>query len=159
MWWGILIAAVAIGIGLMIGIPRAKEIKRLQSEGKIVRRAANYAEKGEEFTARIGSFAALKQQLEQAGIPCAMEGNAGSQVNFRGSAFAARLYVKAFDQPSGIGIFRFEFTKWKTGSYGYEEDNRMNQLMTAVEKVFLTLDPNAGVTAYELDFKTKHSFL
>ena len=38
----------------------------------------------------------------------------------------------------------------------YENDNAMNVLMTSVEKCFLALDPNTGVTFYDLDFKTKH---
>ena len=39
---------------------------------------------------------------------------------------------------------------------GYENDNAMNILMTSVEKCFLELDPNTGVSFYDLDFKTKH---
>lgn len=159
MWLGILLSVLAIGIGLAIGIPRGKKIKQLREDGRIVVRNYRYAEKGEEFTSRIGSFAALKDALVKADIPCNMDGNLRSQVIFQSSSFAARLYSVAFDEPSGIGIFRFEFTHWRTGRYGYEEDTSMNMLMTSIEKVFLSLDPNTGVKSYSIDFKTRHSIL
>lgn len=157
MWWGILLVVLAIGIGIALAIPRGKKIKQLREDGKIVLRNYRYAEKGEEFTSKVGTFEALKVQLEQAEIPCGMEGNTATQVNFNSSNFTARLYKVDFDEPSGIGIFRFEFTRWKTGRYGYTDDTLMNMLMTSVEKAFLSLDPNTGVKSYDIDFKTRHS--
>ena len=35
----------------------------------------------------------------------------------------------------------------------------MNKLTTAVEKIFLSLDPNTQVRTVPLEFKTKHSIL
>ena len=160
MEWIVLpICLIAIGIGIAIGLPRGKKIKQLREEGKITVRSERFAEKGEEFTSKVGSYASLKEQLEKAVIPCAMEGNTSTQVDFKSTDFAARLYKVDFDAPSGIGIFRFEFTRWKTANYGYADDTSMNMLMTSVEKVFLSLDPNTGVKYYDLDFKTHHSFL
>lgn len=57
----------------------------------------------------------------------------------------------------GIGVYRFSFTRWKSGDYGYLDDNRMNMLMTSVEKAFLQLDPNAGIRPFDLNVKTKYS--
>ena len=159
MWLGILLCVLAVGIGLAIGIPRGMKIKKLREDGKIVVRNYRYAEKGEEFTSRVGSFEALKYQLENAEIPCGMQGNTATQVDFSSSNFAARLYKVDFDEPSGIGIFRFEFTRWKTARYGYMDDSLMNMLMTSVEKAFFNLDPNTGVKFYDLNFKTHHSIL
>ncbi len=158
MGLAILLVIVAVGIGVLIGLKRAKVIKELRNDGKIVVRNYRYAEKGEEFTSKIGTFVALKEELEKADIPCAMEGNASTEVDFKSTNYSARLYKVDFDEPSGIGIFRFEFTSWKTGRYGYLDDNSMNMLMTSIEKAFLNLDPNTGVTSYELNFKTKHNF-
>ena len=66
MWWGILLVVLAIGIGIALAIPRGKKIKQLREDGKIVLRNYRYAEKGEEFTSKVGTFEALKDQLEQA---------------------------------------------------------------------------------------------
>ncbi len=157
MWIAVVVIVVAIGIGLAIGIPRGKEIKRLREEGKITVRDRKFPEKGEEFTSKGGTLVALKKQLEVAEIPCALEGNAGTQVNFNSKNHSARLYKVDFDEPSGIGIFRFEFTHWKPTDYGYVDGEMMNMLMTSVEKIFLNLDPNTGVKTYDLDLKVHHS--
>lgn len=156
MWWAILIAVAAVGIGVMLGMKQAKQNKQLISEGKMIRRDYRYAEKGEEFTSRVGSCKALADKISNMYSPCKIEGNASTQVVFTGSTYAARLYKVKFDEPSGIGIFRFEFTHWKSNGGVYENDNAMNVLMTSVEKCFLELDPNTGVSFYDLDFKTKH---
>lgn len=156
MWLGILIAAIAIGIGVALGMKQAKQNKQLISEGKMIRRDLRFAEKGEEFTSRVGSYKALADKISSMYSPCKIEGNASTQVLFTGSTYAARLYKVKFDEPSGIGIFRFEFTHWKSSSGVYENVNAMNVLMTSVEKCFLELDPNTGVSFYDLDFKTRH---
>ena len=156
MWFGILIAVVAIGIGAALGMKQAKQNKQLISEGKMIRRDLRFAEKGEEFTSRVGSYKALADKISSMYSPCKIEGNASTQVVFTGSTYAARLYKVKFDEPSGIGIFRFEFTHWKSSGGVYENVNAMNVLMTSVEKCFLELDPNTGVRFYDLDFKTKH---
>ena len=156
MWLGILIAVVAIGIGVALGMKQAKQNKQLISEGKMIRRDLRFAEKGEEFTSRVGSYKALADKISSMYSPCKIEGNASTQVLFTGSTYAARLYKVKFDEPSGIGIFRFEFTHWKSSGGVYENVNAMNVLMTSVEKCFLELDPNTGVSFYDLDFKTKH---
>ena len=156
MWFGILIAVVAIGIGVILGMKQAKQNKQLISEGKMIRRDLRFAEKGEEFTSRVGSYKALADKISSMYSPCKIEGNASTQVVFTGSTYAARLYKVKYDEPSGIGIFRFEFTHWKSSGGVYENVNAMNVLMTSVEKCFLELDPNTGVSFYDLDFKTKH---
>ena len=156
MWFGILIAVVAIGIGAALGMKQAKQNKQLISEGKMIRRDLRFAEKGEEFTSRVGSYKALADKISSMYSPCKIEGNASTQVVFTDSTYAARLYKLKFDEPSGIGIFRFEFTHWKSSGGVYENVNAMNVLMTSVEKCFLELDPNTGVRFYDLDFKTKH---
>ncbi len=159
MWLGILLSVLAIGIGLAIGIPRGKKIKALRDQGYTVMRAPHYAEKGEQFTSRVGSCSAVKDGLLNVPLPCEMEGNVSTVVNFNSRSFAARLYRAAFDEQSGVAVYRFEFTRWKSARYGYEDETSMNMLMTSVEKVFLKLDPNTGVQSYGLNFKTRHSFI
>lgn len=159
MWWVYFLIAGCIGIGVVLGLKKNKQLTALRNDGKIVNRKYNYAANGEAFTAKIGSYDALRDQLQKFLPPCGREGSTSTVVKFKSASFAARLYKVDFDAASGIGIFRFEFTQWRTGRYGYEEDTLMNMLMTAVEKTFLALDPNTGVKSYELNVKTKHSLL
>ena len=123
----------------------------------MIRRDMHFAEKGEEFTARIGTPQDLRTALESRPFPCSVNGSTRSAVTFTGSTFAARLLQTAFDAASGIGVYRFEFTRFKQRNGMYEESNAMNMLMTSVEKAFLQLDPNTGVKPYALDLRTKHT--
>ena len=157
MWIGLLISAAAIAVGVIIGVHKAKNIRALQKDGTIIRRDMNYAEKGEQFTSRIGSVPALRDEILKAKFPCDMKGDLAGAVDFTAKSFAARLNLVAFDEPSGIAVYRFGFTRWKKDGYMYVDDISMNALMTAVEKTFLALDPNTGVQSYDVNFKTKHS--
>ena len=156
MWVAVLIVVVVFAIAIPLGISEGKNNKRLLDEGKIMRRGSKWPEKGEEFTSRIGSMQALHDALDAMNNPCPMEGNT-SKLIFKGPSYSAVLYRVAFDEPSGIAIYRFEFTSMKINGVRYENDIEMNYLLTAIEKVFLGLDPNTGVKTYELDLKTRHS--
>ncbi|MBQ1553786.1 MAG: hypothetical protein IIZ66_09575 [Clostridia bacterium] len=154
----IIILAIILAIAVPLGIKQGKENKKLFEEGKIIQRPLHFAEKGEEFVSRIGTTDNLKAELEKMVLPCETKGNT-TQATFTGSSYSARLYRVDFDEPSGVAIYRFEFTAWKTNSATYVEAISMNRLMTAVEKAFLALDPNTAVTSYDIDFKTKHSII
>jgi hypothetical protein len=156
MWLAFLVLAIAIGVGVYFGVKQGKVTKQLYADGKIIPRPGRFAEKGEEFTSRIGTMQALSDALKSMYLPCKMEGNTG-EVRFTSEKFTAHLVRDKFDEPSGIAVYRFEFTSWKTNNGMYVEANAMNALMTSVEKVFLSLDPNTGVKTYEIDFKTKHN--
>lgn len=153
----ILIIAAALGLGIFLGVRQANQTKALLADGKMIRRDMHFAEKGEEFTARIGTPKDLRAALESKPFPCSVDGNTHSAVTFTGSTFAARLLQTAFDAASGIGVYRFEFTRFKQRNGMYEESNAMNMLMTSVEKAFLQLDPNTGVKPYALDLRTRHT--
>ena len=158
MWLGLLLSAAAIAIGVLIGMKKVKATKKLLNEGKIIKRDYHFAEKGEEFTAHIGSLAALGETLNQMPVPCKMQGNT-AQVNFTGTTYAARLYKVDFNSELGMATYRFEFTAWKTYRGMYEQNDEMNMVLTAVEKAFLSLDAQTTVGTYDINFKTKHSFL
>ena len=156
MWFVIIGLVIMFAIAIPIGISRGKATKQLFDEGKIIDRGLKFAEKGEEFTSKIGSMQALHDAMDKLELPCEMEGNTAKLV-FKGNTYSAVLYRVAFDEPSGIAIYRFEFTSMQIRDVKYTEDVLMNYLMTAIEKMFLGLDPNTGVKSYELDLKTKHS--
>lgn len=152
----IIVIGVFLGISIPLIIKKRKEVQKLLNDGKIVQRDIHFAEKGEEFTSKIGSYQALSEALGKMELPCRMSGNT-SKVEFTGRAFTAGLYRVDFDKPSGIAIYRFEFHSWKSYRGMYEQSNEMNMLMTSVEKAFLSLDPYTSVSNYAKNFKTKHS--
>ena len=73
---------------------------------------------------------------------------------FTNSDWTAQLYRLSGDESQVT--YRFEFTKWRDA---LSNASLMNMLMTAIEKLFLELDPNTQVRTVPLDVKTKHSFL
>ena len=150
----VLILLIAVFAGLTMG----KKQKKIVGEGHVVKRQYGNPEVGEEFTSRIGSFMNLKERLQRMSLQCAMEGTVKKLV-FRGATYSARLYCCAYDNTTGVAIYRFEFTSFKVYRNMYQENDSMNILMAAVQSVFFGLDPNTSVKTYKLNLKTKRSIL
>lgn len=154
-----LLLFLIIVIVAIYGVKVSRKAKELREDGKIIAREYHFADKGEEFTSKIGSFENLANELKQMQVPCAVNGSASTEVIFSTNQFSARLYKVDFDEPSGIAIYRFQFSHWKeVGDFSsYEDPLGMNQVMTAVEKAFLNLDPNTGVKEYKNEVETKRT--
>lgn len=152
---GIIISAVAIAIGVVIGLKLRGEQKDLIEKGYIVKRDSKFAERGTEFCARIGTKNKLAEAFAANSFPCEVSGTT-SQAQFNGKKYTARLFSTCFDEASGTAVYRFEFTSWKTYKGMYEDSIGMNRLMTLIENIFLNLDPNTAVKNYPLNLKVKH---
>ena len=130
---------------------------RLIGQGKIIQRAKDFVEYAEIFTTRpIANeeyVAALKAlDLKKTGV--SLEGNTKA-VKFSGIYFSAS--IRCVEQTDTNSVYRFEFDSWKT-KYGRPSfENEMNMLLTAVEKMFVQLDPNAQVSTVKNEITTKRS--
>ena len=130
---------------------------RLIGQGKIIQRAKDFVEYAEIFTTRpIANeeyVAALKAlDLKKTGV--SLEGNTKA-VKFSGIYFSASIHC--VEQTEANSVHRFEFDSWKT-KYGRPSfENEMNMLLTAVEKMFVQLDPNAQVSTVKNEITTKRS--
>ena len=59
----------------------------------------------------------------------------------------------------GKNIWYFSFMNWKEDRYGLPEDvTEMNILVTGIEKIFLSIDPNTEVKNTPIQTKTKTKF-
>ena len=156
MFITILISVGAIGLGVAIGLKKAKKEKELYNKGIIMRRDINYAEKGEEFTSKVGDLQRVKESLSSLNAGCEFKGSV-QEVVFKGKPFAATLSLVSFDEATGTAVYRFNFTHFRESGYSYENGTGMNMLLTAVEKMFLSLDPDTSVKTFDVGFKKKRS--
>lgn len=160
-----LVIALLVGGAILVGAFAygLSKHKKLVGEGQIVSRNTDFAEYVYEFTSKIGSVRTLTEainSLDYNMIGADMEGDIYKQrFQFGNSKFKATLICTDFDEPSGIAIYRFQFTHFTTNGSIPTDSLSMNKLLTQIEKVFLSLDPNTGVKHYKADLKSKHSIL
>ena len=152
------------------------------ADGKIISRRTNFMENAEEFTLTVVEPERVTEAvkaIDYAEMRTKMQGSNEQQLfKFTGSTWSAQLHklrdngtqvVYRFEftnwkthngMPQGTQVvYRFEFTNWKTHNGMPQDGLNMNKLTTAVEKIFLSLDPNTQVRTVPLEFKTKHSIL
>lgn len=161
MTWIVLltvIVAAVMGVGIYISM---KFQNKMVADGKIISRRTNFMESAEEFTLSAVDPAQVTEAvkaLDYAEMHTKMQGSSEQQLfKFTGITWSAQLH-KLRDNGTQV-VYRFEFTNWKTQNGTPQYGIYMNMMMTAVEKIFLSLDPNTQVRTVPLEFKTKHSIL
>lgn len=160
MWLAILISVGAVAIGLFFGLRQGKVNRQLMDEGRIVQRKYVITEQAEEFTLRGADFARVLQGIQNAdlrGSGVSVQKNDANQVLFfNGSNWKAEMYRK--NDIGDQNVWYFHFTNWKTYRGMAQEHIPMNILITAIEKMFLSIDPAAQVKNVPIKVKTKPSF-
>ncbi|MBM6676663.1 hypothetical protein H6A07_07905 [Olsenella uli] len=149
------VKTIAIIIALVIAAIGFYQKVQHRKEGSTLSRARDFVEYSETFTLRhladgeLTSAFKAAQPGAKAGVT--MHGNA-QQVVFEGPFGAVLSRTENTDEKS---VYVFKFTNWKSryGSPLYAED--MNLLLTAVEKIFVSLDPNTQVSTKKEDITTK----
>ena len=140
--------------------PIVKEAGKLHAEGKIVTRDAGFMKNAQTFTVSKVSTDTLISAMKKEGLPFArLDWKAGEDaMTFSYNQWAAQMVRSSGDD--GHDKFRFSFTGWQTMKYGQAIDfTQMNQLLTAIEKAFIKLDPNTKVQTEQIKVNTKSSFL
>lgn len=139
-----------------------KQEKQLTSEGKIIDRDRKFMEQAEDFTLTCsdpGRVTGQVQQLPFSEMKVSMTAGAqGQSFQFAFDSVAGgwTAVLSRKDEPSGQLAYRFQFTHWKTRDGMIVGELYMNQLLTAVEKMFLSIDPNTKVQTVYLETKTRH---
>ena len=153
----LVISAALIGIALAVGISKNK---KLIAAGQIAKRDTDFADYASEFTSRVGSIEAVTyavKSLDYSMIGANMKGNSDRQwFAFEGAGYKAELNCIAYDEPSGIAIYKFHFSQFSLRNGIPVGALSMNKLLTQIEKMFLSFDPYTGVKNYKIDFNTKH---
>ena len=153
----VLIACAVLWIGATLLTERGK--KKLAGKGMLIQRDKKFMENAEIFTLKSISSDQLTDGLRKV--------NSETKVGITGdlkhgyrldggswSKWSARLTCQQMDQAQSI--FRFTFTEWKTDGGHAEDDISMNVVLTAVEKMFLGMDPNTQVQTVPVEYHTSH---
>ena len=157
MWPGIVVVAVIVAGALWYGMQKGN---KLRSEGKIINRKFDFYEEGKEFTLTLDNPDLLVQRLEAvpySEMKLSMKSDSQRHFfSFVSANFEAQLWRKSAD--SEKSVYCFQFNNWKTYNGIALGGAEMNMLLTSIEKLFLSIDRNTQVRAWELETKTKHSF-
>lgn len=152
---GIAILLVLAGIAYFVFVYLNEQ--RHKAEGNAIDRPFDFMEYVETFTLRRVTndefAAAAKAGNLTANSRTSMKGDS-SKIEFSGPFDAVLERVERTEEKS---VYQFRFTHWPSG--GKTPSMLMNILLTSVEKMFLSLDPNTQITTKKGDFKTKVSFL
>lgn len=62
------------------------------------------------------------------------------------------------EKEDGKYLYRFSFTTWESENGFPKDENSMNVMMTGVEKMFVTLDPDTTVETEQMNVKSKTKF-
>ncbi|MBO4848618.1 MAG: hypothetical protein J5586_05650 [Clostridia bacterium] len=154
----LIIASVGVlGAMFYFGI---RNRNKLIDEGKIILRKSDFMRSAEIFTLSAPDPAAVTAAVKAFDYNDMRAGMKGStekqQYVFTGNGWGAQLFRQSEGEKA---VYRFEFTNWKSSDGIAQDDTNMNKLMTAVEKMFLSFDPETQVTTVPLELKTKHHLL
>ena len=154
----IIIVAIVVGISIFYVMTMNKAGKEMLDNGSVIKRPGGFYSKAEIFTLRRITSEEFNKAAEGINFPVPSSGKTYDAV-FTGAGFEARL--KMVQESETQCVYRFVFTRWKSrnGNPDISDLLTMNQLLTAVEKVFLKLDPGTQVRTEEVERKTSPSFL
>lgn len=134
--------------------------KKLVDSGKVIERERNFVEKAEDFvlTSEVPDEVSRRlQSLPYAEMKASMRvADGGQSFLFTGSTWSAKLFRK--NDEAGKAVYSFQYLNWKTRDGGVMYEDHMNMLLTSIEKMFLSIDPNTQVRTRLLETKTSHKF-
>ena len=151
MGWAIVLSVVIVIIAVVIGTIRGK---RLLSEGKTIKREGAFWEDAEDFTISCTDTERVTRgirSIDYNDMKVTMRVNKqayqfeGSQL---GDSFVAKLNLKESSDTHLVYTFSFNEIVKKGSVLSCVA--KMNMLLTAIEKVFVEIDPCAQVKRYEI---------
>ena len=149
-----------LGAVYFITAPLFKAADNLLSSGMIITRDADFMKNAQIFMLSKMSMDTLISAMKKEGLPFdGLSWKAGEDaMSFSYNQWDAQMIKLPNDYE--YDKFRFSFTGWQTMKYGQAVDiTQMNQLLTAIEKAFIKLDPNTKVKTEQIKVNTKSSFL
>ena len=153
----ILVCAALLVIAAYIS---AKSKSKLVEKGLIINREKDFMEKAEIFTLKSISTDQLLEGLKDinAKTKVGIDGNMQRGYTFDGGSYSRwKARLRCTEMNESQSIFRFVFTEWKTENDRPKDDISMNILLTAVEKMFLQLDPHTQVRTEPVEIHTSRA--
>lgn len=155
--WLIVILVCAVLFFLAVFL-QAKSTNKLVEQGRIIRRERNFMEQAEIFTLKSVSTDQIVAGLKDvnAKTKVGVNGNMEQGYTFDGGSYSRwRARLRCTEKNESQSIFRFVFTEWETHNDRPKDDTSMNILLTAVEKMFLQLDPQTQVRTEPVEIQSK----
>jgi hypothetical protein len=138
----------------------AEQGAALMKEGLIITRDAEFMKNAQTFSLSKVSMDDLIVAIKNMGLPFdGLEWKTGEGVmTFKCSTWDAQM-VK-LESSDGRDRWKFSFLSWDEMRYGGASSfTAMNVLLTAVEKAFISLDPNTKVQTERIKVNTNSKFL
>lgn len=161
----ITVLAIIVGFALLgyVIYKNVKQERQMTSEGKIINRSHRFIEQAEDFTIICDDPAIVSGKLEslplsEMNVKMAFDGQHVFQFSFTHPSGNWTAVLHRIDAPAGQLAYSFNFTHWKVSDLGVIGELQMNMLLTAIEKMFLSIDPNTQVKTRLLETKTSHKF-
>lgn len=157
---GILLLVVCGGAFAAYLIFLFQRDKKLFNSEKIIYRKRRFAEEAEEFILTLTDASLVAKKLRELSYQeMKVDVNSKGDQEFffscaRGGWYA-RLFLKGSEGDKVI--YCFEFLNWQVNNGAPVGDLYMNMLLTAVEKVFVSLDPHTEVRMRLMETTTKHN--
>ncbi len=131
--------------------------QELLRTGRIIKRQAHFWEDSE-LLYSAASYPDVLAALEKTDFSfCGV--HISANVGGRARVLFERLGWKAaldyYGENSGEHAYAFQFLSWKVRNYAAQDTTNMNMLQTAVEKMFLQLDPDTEAEIRRSKVKTK----
>lgn len=161
----ITVLAIIIGFVLLgyVIYKNVKQERQMTSEGKIINRSHRFIEQAEDFTIICDDPAIVSGKLgalpfSEMNVKMTANGQQAFQFSFTHPSGNWTAVLRRMDAPAGQLAYSFNFTHWKVSDLGVIGELQMNMLLTAIEKMFLSIDPNTQVKTRLLETKTSHKF-
>ncbi len=160
MWLGIIVFAIAIGIGVMVGVKQGNITKQLIADGRMIPRDVHFVETAEIFTLQNADFSKVLDGVMQMrpdldGTGAAVKYSEEAKLVVFSSSHGWEAALSAEANEGEAYTYRFNFTKWDTRNGVAQNMTSMNVALTALEKMFIRLDPNTKVSAERIKTKSK----
>ncbi|MBO4677935.1 MAG: hypothetical protein J5633_10375 [Oscillospiraceae bacterium] len=148
----------AVVIWAIVKARSDKAENKLVEEGKIIQRESNFNEKAEIFSLTLSDTASVTEGIKL--LPYHTMPTVSMQADperqkffFSSKAWKAQLMqTKYLD---GNAVYHFNFTNWTTYHGAIPDGQSMNILLTSIERMFLSIDPNTQVQTVTLKTKEK----
>ena len=158
-----IVLGVCAALLILIKFLTLKGESKLESQGKIIRREKGFNENAEIFTMGPIDKNQVTEGLKEIGnsMRISINGNTNTQsFSITGgswSQWSARLKLIEADETKTV--YRFLFNHWKSNAHSTtpEDPTSMNIMLTAVEKMFLKIDPNTKVHTEPVSYHTEKS--
>ena len=151
------VVVVLVIVVIAAAIWEIRKRANMMAEGVILHRGLDFMKNAETFTCSMESTEKVTEGLQKinyAGMKASMKSNSAAQsFRFAGVDWGAQLRLTG--EKDGTYTYRFEFTDWNAGNGVASNADHMNMLLTAIEKMFLEIDPSTKVKTEALQVKTK----